>query len=266
MKNSKFNYILLSIGITLMIGSCKKDEPTAPETNFTSDWELLWADEFEGDSVDTEAWIIYDTPKDITSRTGRPENLRIENGILIMELHEELHNGMQFTGSEIASKEFTLYGRYECRAKLPQAPRAWCAFWTLGDFGGYGAWPLCGEVDILEYWGYNDLSWYTNIHTAYSNWQNNVDRDNHYRMSTSEDLDAFHVYAMEWYPDRLEFFVDDVAYWTYYKIDDNPITWPFDQHMQVLFMMYAAPNWVGTDEDLPSQFQVDYVRVYGPPQ
>lgn len=251
---------LFLIGILITVTGCKKensDEPTTSEP----EWELIWSDEFDGLEVDESKWYVRDTPKDITSRTGRPENLRIENGALIMELRSENHNGMNFTGSEISSQDFHLYGKFECRAKLPTASRSWAAFWTLGDFSVFGGWPECGEIDILEYWGYNAPVNHTNLHTGYSNWQNNVDRPNHSTSYVQNDND-FHTYTMEWYENRLDFFFDGVKYWSYSKLDDSVQKWPFNQPMQTLLLMVAAPEWNGSDSDLPATFEVDYVRIY----
>ena len=255
-------FLLTPSILSIIFLACKKSDPQ-PVTPDATSWNLVWSDEFDGDSLNTDIWEISDTPKGITSRTGRTENLRIENGILIMDLRKEIHNGMQFTGSEICTKGYRLYGKYECRAKLPAANRAWPAFWMMGDWGEYGAWPGCGEVDIMEYWGDNHPYVFTNIHTAYSNWENNVDREHHSVNYTLNDAQTeFHIYAMEWYNDHLNFLVDGVKYWTYTKLDDNYQKWPFDRHMKILFQIYAAPDWTGSDDDLPAQFEIDYVRVY----
>ncbi|MBN2730549.1 MAG: glycoside hydrolase family 16 protein [Bacteroidales bacterium] len=215
--------IIFYFSMLLLTGilACKKSDPQ-PITPDATSWNLVWADEFESDTLNTGVWDISDTPKGITSRTGRSENLRIENGILIMELRQEEHSGMQYTGSEICTKGYKLYGKYECRAKLPGSDKAWPAFWMMGDWGEYGAWPDCGEVDIIEYWGHDHPNIYTNIHTQYSNWENNVDRNNHStHFSLNDCQDEFHIYAMEWYTDHLNFLVDGVKYWTYIRLDDN---------------------------------------------
>lgn len=252
--------LIVFIAGNIILLSCKKEDSDEIVSSEPS-WELIWADEFNGPNIDETKWYIQDTPKDITSRTARPENLRIEDGVLTMELRLENHNGMEFTGAEIASQDFHLYGKFECRAKLPTASRAWAAFWTLGDFGIYGAWPTCGEVDILEYWGYDAPTNHTNIHTGYSNWQNNVDRPNHSANYIQNDT-AFHTYTMEWYEDHLDFFFDGEKYWSYSKMDDSIQKWPFDQPMQTLLLMVAAPGWNGSDADLPATFEIDYVRIY----
>lgn len=242
--------------LTILI-SCKKDAPDPAVEN----WCLVFEDEF--DSLDQAVWEASVAPNGITYRTDRTENLRTENGMLVMELRSESYEGYDYTGTDIASVEYYKYGKFECRAKLPKANRAWPAFWLLGDYEEYGVWPNCGEIDILEYWGYEAPNAFTNIHTKNSNWKNGKHRNEH---STSYSLpdasEEFHVYGLEWYKDRLEFYLDGNRYWTFNKTSDNWKKWPFDNPHRIVFQMFAAPDYEGADTDLPDQFEVDYVRVY----
>ncbi|MCB0506566.1 MAG: glycoside hydrolase family 16 protein [Cyclobacteriaceae bacterium] len=237
--------------------SCKNEDPEPPVEN----WCMIFEDQF--DSLNRTVWEPTIAPNGITSRTDRSENLRIENGLLIMELHKENYDGYAYTGSDIASIDYYQYGKIECRARLPKANIAWPAFWLLGSYDEYGAWPNCGEIDILEYWGYNAPDFYTNIHTKHSNWKNGKDRAAHSTSYTLSDAtEEFHVYGMVWYRDRLEFYLDDNLYWTYHKIKDSWRKWPFDHPMRIVFQMYAGPDYHGSVADLPDQFEVDYVKVY----
>ncbi|MEQ8530890.1 MAG: glycoside hydrolase family 16 protein [Imperialibacter sp.] len=237
--------------------SCKEEDPDPAVEN----WCLVFEDEF--DSLDQTVWEPSVAPNGITYRTDRQENVRVENGLLIMELHKEDYEGYAYTGADIASVDYYQYGKIECRAKLPTANRAWPAFWMLGSYDEYGEWPNCGEIDILEYWGYNAPDVYTNIHTRNSNWKNGRNREKH---STSVSLldatEQFHIYGLEWYRDRLEFYIDGSHYWTFDKFSDNWRKWPFDHPMRIVFQMFAAPDYEGSDAELPDQFEVDYVRVY----
>lgn len=255
-------YILVLCFIIVSFSACDKNNPIEDTTQKEA-WNLIWSDEFNGSSIDQNLWEISETPKGITARTSRNQNLRIENGLLIMELHKEEYDGKHFTGSEIKSRGAILYGKFECRAKLPSASRAWPAFWTLGKFQNYGEWPNSGEVDIIEYWGYSDPQIFINIHTKHSNWENNIDRQNHSKSFSLPDArDEFHVYTMEWYSDHMNFLLDGQLYWTYNKLDGNWEQWPFDKPMLVLLQLYATNDWTGSDSDLPAQFEIDYVRVY----
>ena len=248
-------FVVLIILIVLV--SCKK-EPSDPHIE---NWCMVFEDEF--DTLDQSVWDVAVAPNGDTYRTDRPENVRTENGFLILELHKENYEGYEYTGTDIASTEYYQYGRIECRAKLPKANIAWPAFWLLGSYDEYGVWPKCGEIDILEYWGHEAPNVFTNIHTKHSNWKNGNDRERH---STSFSLpdatEQFHVYGLEWYNDRLEFYLDGSHYWTFNKFNDNWRKWPFNNPHRIVFQMFASPDYEGSVADLPDQFEVDYVRVY----
>jgi len=237
--------------------SCKKEDPDPPVENWCLDFE----DQF--DSLNLTYWTPTVAPNGSTYRTDRSENVRVENGLLILELHKEEYEGYHYTGSDIVSPDLEPYGKIECSARLPTADRAWPVFWLLGSYEEYGAWPECGEIDIMEYWGHQAPNVYTNLHTKNSNYKNGRKRDKH---STSYSLpdatEQFHVYGMEWYRDRLEFYLDGNHYWTYNKLGDSWRKWSYDHPMKIVFQMYATPDYEGSDEDLPDQFEVDYVRVF----
>lgn len=245
------------LSLQIFLVACKK-EPADPAVE---NWCLVFEDEF--DTLDQTIWEVSVAPNGDTYRTDRSENVRVENGLLIMELHKENYEGYEYTGADIASNEYFQYGKVECKAKLPKADIAWPAFWMLGSYDEYGVWPNCGEIDILEYWGHEAPNVYTNIHTKHSNWKNGKNRNEH---STSFSLpdasDQFHIYGLEWYKDRLEFYLDGNLYWTYHKISDNWRKWPFDHPHRIVFQMFASADFEGSDAGLPDQFEVDYVRVY----
>lgn len=251
------NYQFTLLVILVAFVSCKKEEPDPPVQN----WCLEFEDQF--DSLNLNYWSPTVAPNGITYRTDRPENIRVENGLLIMELRKENYEGYEYTGSDILSPNIEPYCRVECSARLPTANRAWPVFWLLGEYDTYGEWPNCGEIDIMEYWGHAYPNVYTNLHTKHSNFENGRDRNNH---STSHEIaDAttqFHVYRMDWYGDRLEFFLDGNHYWTYNKLGDGWRKWPYDHPMKIVFQMYATPDYDGSDADLPDIFEVDYVRVW----
>ena len=127
-------------------------------------WNLEWADEFNqvnGSSPDSTYWN-YDIGtgqwgwgnNEAQYYTSRPENVRIVNGQLLIEMHKENYNGSQYTSARLKTENKIdfLYGRIEARIKVPSGGSGlWPAFWALGnDFNTVG-WPQCGEIDIMEY-------------------------------------------------------------------------------------------------------------------
>lgn len=125
-------------------------------------------------------------------------------------------------------------------------------------------WPECGEIDIMEYVGYEPDVVHANIHTeAY----NHVKGTNKGNKITLEDPDEkFHVYAVEWFHDRMEFFVDDKKYFTFENERKTWKEWPFDQPFYLIINLAIGGGWggqQGIDETIfPVKYYIDYVRVF----
>ena len=160
--------------------------------------------------------------------------------------------------------EFT-YGRVEARLKLPYGQGIWPAFWMLGANFDEVGWPQSGEIDIMENVGFDPLRIHAAVHTdAY----NHV-RGNH-RSGTTEasppPWEAFHVYSMEWTPDRIDVFLDGERYFSFANEGTGTAAWPFDQPHFFIANLAIGGTWggqQGIDDSLfPHVMLVDYVRVY----
>ncbi|HEY0868013.1 MAG TPA: glycoside hydrolase family 16 protein, partial [Fimbriimonas sp.] len=196
----------------------------------------------------------------------RRENARIENGRLVIEARKDNWEDKPITSASITTrgkKEF-LYGRIEARAKVPTGRGTWPAVWTLGTNIREVGWPKCGEIDILENVGFDPSRVHANVH---------VDAYNHMKgtgkgASTIADKPwkDFHTYAVEWYPDRMEFFFDSLRYFVYRKERDGDDVWPFDKPQYLILNLAIGGAWggqQGIDESLfPHRFEIDYVRYY----
>ena len=143
-------------------------------------WRLAWSDEFDNDGApDADKWSIDVWPaKKVNDEdqayTPREKNLRVRDGMLIIEAHKEDYEGASYTSGRVHTQgngDF-LYGRIEVRAKLPQGIGVWPAIWMLpSDPFNYAttceegedwqgsetcdAWPNSGEIDIMENVGYD---------------------------------------------------------------------------------------------------------------
>lgn len=193
-------------------------------------------------------------------------------------------------------KEF-LYGRIEMRAKLPEGKGAFPAFWTLGsDFTldgdineaqGYG-WPACGEIDIMEMIGaptsqrenqeqkegnQSNKIVYGTPHFYYS--KGDTDKDGSYSPTElggnkvlGENLaDEYHVYGINWSPDKIEWYIDDVVYNTMYLDNDERLAAAakaFQRPQYIQLNLAAGGNWAKNagkylaEDD--TTFKVDWVR------
>jgi len=243
--------------------------PTAPSAiPGSGNWMLVFSDEFDAPgALDSSKWgyeLGYVRNNEAQYYTSRPANVRAEAGVLVIESLKEAYQGYGYTSASINTLgrfEF-LYGRVEVRAKLPTGNGAWPAIWMLGTNRTQVGWPTCGEIDIMEYVGFDPLRVHGSIHTAaYS-------RGTHKTASinVANPWDAFHVYAMEWYPDRIEIFVDGQKYFTFLNENTGTRTWPFDQPQYLLINLAIGGSWGGQrgidDSRFPHRYLVDYVRIY----
>ncbi len=227
----------------------------------------MWQDEFNGPSIDLTNWT-YDIGgggwgnNEWQFYTDRADNARIENGVLVIEAREESFNGRDYTSARLKTQglqEWT-YGRVEARLKLPYGQGVWSAFWMLGeDFPRVG-WPESGEIDIMENIGDPSIV-YGTVHGPGYSGANGVGSSREMDISLSED---FHVYAVEWAPEKIQWYVDEVEFHTVTPLD-VPGQWVYDHEFFILLNLAVGGNWPGYPEDstvFPQQLLVDYVRVY----
>jgi len=230
---------------------------------------LVWHDEFDGASIHPANWT-YDLGAggwgngEAENYTQRPENARIENGMLVIEARQERYEESYYTSARLKTQglqEFQ-YGRIEARIKVPTGKGFWPAFWMLGSNIDVVGWPDCGEIDIMEYVGREpDLIMGTMHGPGYSGalglskW---IRQD--YNIA-----DDFHTYAIEWDTNQISWFYDDVKYSTYTREDIGTRTWVFDQPFFIVLNLAVGGQlggMIGLDTVFPAQVLVDYVRVY----
>jgi beta-glucanase (GH16 family) len=241
-------------------------QPFQPER-----WSLDWADEFDrGVAPDPKFWshekgFIRNNEAQFYTE-GRRENARIENGRLVIEARKDNWEGNKITSASLVTrgKKPFLYGRIEARAKIPTGRGTWPAIWTLGENVGKVGWPKCGEIDILENVGFDPKKVHANIHVDAYNHMRGTGKGN--RMDVGEPWKSFHVYAIEWHPDRIEFFFDDLRYFVFRKEKSEDSVWPFDKPQYLILNLAIGGAWggqQGIDESLlPHRFEIDYVRHY----
>lgn len=244
-----------------------------------SSWELVWQDEFEGERLDRESWTVELMPdpynEELQYYPDRADdspgaNLWIEDGMLVIEARREDFEHRKYTSARINTKgkrEF-LYGRFEARLRLPAGVGMWPAFWMLGGNIDVVGWPASGEIDIME--GKGRLpNWISGaLHRG-------PDPDGHlitveeYELPTGDFHREWHLFAVEWEPEQIRWYVDDVLFQTVHKpADVEPAYWPFDGGQPFfLILNLAVGGWFDKPhmppEDLqPQHLLVDYVRVY----
>jgi beta-glucanase (GH16 family) len=232
--------------------------------------KLVWAEEFDKNGLPDETTWNFEVGKARSNNepqyhTKDLKNVRVEDGKLIITTRlEEVDGVKRYTSARIntrGKKEFT-FGRIEVRAKLPQGRGIWPAIWTLGLTGG---WPACGEIDIMEYWGHDPNTVAANVHTRDYNHTKGTGRGG--KIIYEKPYEDFHVYAVEWFTDRMDFYMDDKMYFSCKSKGEGIGEWPFvaPQYLilnQALWVNFKAGQPGIDDSIFPQEFIVDYVRVY----
>jgi len=236
-------------------------------------WQLVWSDEFDYQGLpdpakwDYEEGFVRNGESQYYTRVRR-ENARVENGQLILECrHEHFtpagHAPVEYTAASLITRnKFSWqYGRLEVRAKLPRGRGVWPAIWTLGTNIDQVGWPACGEVDVMEFVGKETNQIHGTVHFALAGRHQSSGQG----LETPPPDEAFHIYALEWTPERMDFFFDHQKYHSV-RLDqagagaDNPFRKPH----YLLINFALGGSWGGPIDDavLPQEFVIDYVRVY----
>lgn len=235
-------------------------------------WVLKWEDNFDGKGLPDEAIWSYEEGyvrnNELQYYTSkRPENARLENGFLILEARKDNWQGNKITSASVHTygKKDILYGRVEVRAQLPTGKGTWPAIWMLGNSIKNGTgWPACGEIDIMENVGYDPKVIHANVHTKAYNHVKGTNKGD--KIVLDEPWNNFHVYAVEWNKDKIDFFVDDVKYFTFENEGGGNEVWPFDKSHYLILNFAFGGGWggqEGVDESiLPQKYLIDYVKVY----
>lgn len=248
---------------------------TAAAVTYSFGITPLWQDEFSYTGLPDSTKWGYDIGgsgwgnHELEYYTKNLKNAHVENGILSIEALRENVGSQSYSSARMVTKgkgEW-LYGRYEIRAKLPQGRGTWPAIWMLASKQTYGTqyWPDNGEIDIMEHVGYDPTVIHGSMHTKTFNFTINTQKTSTRRINTA--LTAFHVYALEWDPDKIKFIIDDEVYLEVARESNwNWDRWPFDQKFHLLLNLAVGGDWGGAkgvdDSIFPQKMEVDYVRVY----
>ena len=234
-------------------------------------WQLAWSDEFDGATINDSIWTHEIGGhgwgnNELEFYTDRTENSRVEAGNLIIEARLDSMEGNAYTSARMITKgkKDFLYGKMEVRAKLPTGVGAWPAIWMLGNNIGEIGWPDCGEIDIMENVGFDPDTIHANIHTKAYNHVIGTNKGN--RIGLEDPFEDFHIYAVEWFADSMNFYVDDQKYFSFLNEKTGNDVWPFDKPHYLILNIAIGGGWGGQkgvdDSIFPQQMLVDYVRYY----
>lgn len=291
---SRRHLALAALGVVLLAAS--------PGVAAEQPWRLVWSDEFEGDQLDETRWThaadcggggnnerqCYVVSQDTVS---------VRDGLLRLTAIKRRTRGLanpwagptgpmktgDYASGKIVSqgKASWLYGRIEARARVPGGQGVWPAIWMMPETNAYGGWPRSGEIDILE-----TINLGAPCDTCEGGRENRIFGTIHFGKGAGEahrqhsgpfpmppSADGFHVYAVEWSPGLIDWFVDGVRYFRataedWKPVDDKAGPAPFDQPFHLILNLAFGGAWPeganaqGVDEAaLPATMEVDWVRV-----
>ena len=269
------------------------------------EWKLVWSDEFKGDKIDAKKWGFDLTNgffagdgktfiggwgnNELQYYTDRPENAFVKDGMLHIRAVKESYKGSAYTSARIKTQKQDKsplfnqkYGRFEFRAKLPIGKGVWPALWLLPQDNKYGGWAASGEIDIMEAKGQEPQQVLGTLHYG-SGWPANVHSGKTYELPNKGSISDFHVYALEWEPSEMRWYVDGHCYstqkfwWSSSKRDGNdgakpanesdlnPWPAPFDQPFFIVMNLAVGGNFLGNPDDktvFPVEMLIGYVKVY----
>ncbi len=254
-----------------------------PATGF----KLVWSDEFngaDGSSPDASKWT-YDTGvggngwgnNELETYTNRTKNAQIQGGNLVItavkETYADPSDGVirNYTSARLKTQSLfsQAYGRFEARIKIPAGQGMWPAFWMLGNNITSVGWPKCGEIDIMENIGKEPGTVHGSLHSS-STVAQTSDASAPFSLPAGQNFAAdFHLYAVEWEPGTVRFYVDSNLYATVTQ-SQWPAggAWTFDHPFFLLLNVAVGGDWPGAPDNstvFPQQMLVDYVRVYTKP-
>lgn len=276
----KISTVIAASAAALLIASCGKVKEEqfgigSPTSSSYTDDDLVWVENFDQKKLDTDNWM-YEVHypgwvnSELQSYVVSDDNIYLKDGKLIIQ---PLKNGNTYTSGRIntmGKHEFT-YGRFEARLKVPRGKGFLPAFWMMpADESFYGQWPKCGEIDIMEVLGDNVNKVYGSLHFG----EPHTQKQGSAQIFEGNFADDFHIFAVEWEPDEMRFYVDDRCYyktseWFTKRSGFGEVSYPapYDQPFYIILNVAVGGNWPGNPDefttfDEQAQMVVDYVKVY----
>ena len=240
-------YILLLISIFCMASY----KTFSQESNkLSANWKLVWSDEFNYNGLPDSAKWGYDIGG---SGWGNNElqyytnadtnNALVHNGLLHLIARKSHKENKACTSARLITKKKGDWtnGKIEVSAKLPSGRGLWPAIWMLPTDWKYGDWPNSGEIDIMEHVGFKKDSVFFSIHTESFN--SVIGTQKTKGIKIIDPYNSFHVYAIEWDEQKINFLLDDSLVFSYSNSGKGHKEWPFDQRFHLLLNIAVGGNW-----------------------
>jgi len=225
-------------------------------------YQLVWSDEFDGTTLDLTKWNIETGGggwgnNEKQYYTNRTDNVRLENGSLVIEAKKETYGSNGYTSARINTRNKVnyTYGKIEARISLPVGKGTWPAYWMLGSNFSTAGWPTCGEVDMMEHVGSDPTMISHAVHTYE---KNGAKGNNWWARKYLSDLEgSYHTYAIEWEKqvsegdDCIRFYIDGSLTATLWEqhVGSTVKNWPFKSNFFFIFNVAVGGNMGGTVDD-----------------
>lgn len=271
-----------ALGIIMIILAASAPIVTARDTAAPTNekkWKLVWSDEFNGKKLDLKKWnvLLREQSKHGELQYYVPDEVYVEHGMLRLRSRERAYGGMKYTSGRLDTKgKFApTYGRFEIRAKLPGGRGLWPAHWlypqnrdwkmeyTMEDAVAKGKErlipeerPWYTEIDIMEFLGHEPTVLYGTLHYCAYDGQRRSSSGTW--RGTDDYTKDFHIYALEWEPDSIRWFIDG------HMIHATASGIPHTPHYIILNTAIGGA-WPGNPDSttvFPQYHDIDYVRVY----
>ncbi|MFT5300176.1 MAG: beta-glucanase (GH16 family) [Mariniblastus sp.] len=236
-----------------------------PQTR--SGFDISWFDEFDSNTLNTELWTAANT--NVTTNNSLqdylPEQVSVETGNLVIRSENSPSRGLPYRSGLVTSNTTQKHGRWDVRAKLPTSKGMWPAIWLLAD----APWPSQGEIDIMENRG--DEATMTSSAFHYGT---NPPFSHQYKTKNQttvrDGVDAnyhndFHTYSVEWDPNQIRFYVDDVHHWSVRDSEVGGFLSGNVGDMRLIINTAVGGEFLDNPDDSTvwnQEFKIDYVHAY----
>ena len=229
------------------------------------DYSLVWSEEFDSPSLNSETWNIetgYGKNYEAQLYSTSSENLKIENGQLVITAN--IHDENEYTSARIntLNKQHFKYGKIEVRAKLPKGRGTWPAIWMLGINHLTKGYPYCGEIDIMEHVGKSPDELHGAVHYPEKN-EELISNSDQLNIENLEN--EYHVYSIEWNRKEITYYIDGKEY---FKFDISEANQCFKKNVfrkpfYLIINLALGGKWAGEIDDtiFPARFYVDYIKI-----
>ena len=275
--------------------------PTRADATTEANWELVWSDEFDGDTLDpskwdcqigngffdyrTHAWVPGWGNEELQYYTREPQNLFLRDSVLHIRAVKESLHGCGYTSARIRTRRndglplfAKRYGKFEFRARVPHGKGLWPALWMLPQDDVYGPWAASGEIDVMEIVGERPHEYLGTVHFGSSFPKRSLVTHVH-KFADGGSVADFHVYAVEWEPGEIRWLVDGTvwasqSFWWSCSVvrngrgvearsprDLNPWPAPFDQPFYIVMNVAVGGNFPGVP-NAATQFPAELAVDY----